>query len=739
MRAFSYKGLCAAVIAVALLLAACGGSGGTDAQVNSVTITDASASVEVGQTLELNATVNVSGGASKAVTWSSSDSDLAEVDADGVVTGKAEGNVIITATSTADSSKSDSVDVAVIAAGSSPVTGVSVTPENPSISAGDTVQLSAVVEGSAGVSQEVTWESSNGDVATVDASGLVTGVSNGTATITASSTVDASKSGSAEVTVVSCGPTQELTNITAATTLVGIAGCADYTAGNVTVSAALTIQPGVQIVFSQGARLTISSSGGSISAVGTEANPIIFTGEQPAPGFWDGIAIESLNPSNELTYAEVTYAGDGGYAGVYVGSSGTVKLTNSTFSDSATVGVEVVNGGTLPDFANNTLTANAEGAMLIAPNLIGSLDSASNYSGNAANYVDATNGSTVTDAQTWVNTDNVPFRLNNTTVNAAVTVEPGADFIFMSGARLTVSTGSLNAVGTAEQKITFKGEGDSPGPGSWDGINIESNNPNNEFTFTEIAHGGSGGYANVYISSSGRAKLTNSTFSNSSTVGVEVVNGGALPDFATNTLTGNTAGAMLIPPELIGSLDSASDYSGNAANYIDASNGSTVSAAQTWVDTGGVPFLLNNTTVNAAVTVEPGADFIFMSGARLTLGTGTLSAVGTETDRITFKGAGDSPGAGTWDGINVTSNSLNNELSYVDVAHGGSGGYANVYISSSGRMKLFNSSFSDSATFGIDVAGGTVEPGTVTALKDPAQGNNTFSGNVEGETDGIPD
>lgn len=64
---------------------------------------------------------------------------------------------------------------------------VSVTGE-ASVDIGGTLQLSAAAETAAGqsVTAPITWSSSNSDLATVDATGLVTGVARGTATITAS-------------------------------------------------------------------------------------------------------------------------------------------------------------------------------------------------------------------------------------------------------------------------------------------------------------------------------------------------------------------------------------------------------------------------------------------------------------------------------------------------------------------------------------------------------------------------
>ena len=74
----------------------------TTVPVASVTVSPSSASVPVGQTVQLTATPKDAGGVpltGRVVTWSSSDSTLARVSATGLVTGRAAGTATITATS----------------------------------------------------------------------------------------------------------------------------------------------------------------------------------------------------------------------------------------------------------------------------------------------------------------------------------------------------------------------------------------------------------------------------------------------------------------------------------------------------------------------------------------------------------------------------------------------------------------------------------------------------------------
>ncbi|NWB08957.1 Ig domain-containing protein [Pseudomonas sp. D5002] len=80
------------------------------------------------------------------------------------------------------------------------VTGVTVAPGTASIAVAATRQLTATVA-PAGANQAVTWTSANPSVATVNSSGLVTGVATGTSVITATSVADGTKTSTATITV----------------------------------------------------------------------------------------------------------------------------------------------------------------------------------------------------------------------------------------------------------------------------------------------------------------------------------------------------------------------------------------------------------------------------------------------------------------------------------------------------------------------------------------------------------
>jgi len=186
-------------------LAACNTNEAVTPSVVKVVIDQPDQTIEAGSSVNLTAKVTVVGGASKAVTWASSDTAIATVTNAGVVTGVAAGTATITATSVGKPTKTDSINVVVTEAGGPSVVSVEIDQPDQSIEVGQYVTLTATVTVIGGATTDVTWASSNTAVATVSGAGLVSGVATGTATITATSVGTPTRTDSIEVTVTPAG------------------------------------------------------------------------------------------------------------------------------------------------------------------------------------------------------------------------------------------------------------------------------------------------------------------------------------------------------------------------------------------------------------------------------------------------------------------------------------------------------------------------------------------------------
>ncbi|HSU93621.1 MAG TPA: Ig-like domain-containing protein, partial [Gemmatimonadaceae bacterium] len=169
------------VLACAVALS-CGGDS-TGPGGNGVTITPNPDTVALGSTSTLHATVDGATG-NPSIFWSSENTAIATVSGTGIVTGVAVGTAHIAASS---GGKSGITTIVVIPPG---VASVRVTPTSAAIKVGETVHLVAEPldgNGNALEGRTITWSSDNEAVATVDNTGVVTGVSSGAATITATS------------------------------------------------------------------------------------------------------------------------------------------------------------------------------------------------------------------------------------------------------------------------------------------------------------------------------------------------------------------------------------------------------------------------------------------------------------------------------------------------------------------------------------------------------------------------
>jgi len=145
-----------------------------------ITLSQNSASLHVGETVTLTATVTPDNTTNKTVTWKSSNTSVATVE-NGKITAVALGEATITATTADGTNLSASCKVTVEP---TKVTSITLSQNTASLHVGETVTLTATVKPDDATDKTVTWKSSNDAVATVD-NGKVTAVALGEATITA--------------------------------------------------------------------------------------------------------------------------------------------------------------------------------------------------------------------------------------------------------------------------------------------------------------------------------------------------------------------------------------------------------------------------------------------------------------------------------------------------------------------------------------------------------------------------
>ena len=163
--------------------------------VNDINVNEKYVSLAVGYTQSLTYQTSPSNATELNLKFSSSDSSVATVSANGIVTGVKEGSAIITVSS-ANGAVRDTSYVTVYKTGTSTVSdgesirtetypeSINILSESANLSVGTTSQLIAEVLPS-NTNQNISWSSSNSNVVTVDSNGLLTAKGVGTATIVA--------------------------------------------------------------------------------------------------------------------------------------------------------------------------------------------------------------------------------------------------------------------------------------------------------------------------------------------------------------------------------------------------------------------------------------------------------------------------------------------------------------------------------------------------------------------------
>ncbi|MDQ3190735.1 MAG: hypothetical protein M3Q58_04000 [Bacteroidota bacterium] len=316
--------------------------------------------------------------------------------------------------------------------------------------------------------------------------------------------------------------------------------------GNISVSAALTILPGVKVIMCAGSSLNIVETG-SLSAIGTAAEPIIFKGAVATPGSWDYIKFESNNSLNQLKYVTIQDGGGNSSwnAAVYCYLNGRLKMSNTTISNSQRYGMLIYSETcTLDEFSNININNCSIGALNITAKQMNAMEGNCTFTGNGKNHIEV-NGGTIEQSQNWKMTQPSYYISNSVYIKSSVTVEPGAKILMGPGKSIHVeSSGSLKAIGTSTDPIVFTGEQNTKG--YWGYILYNgSNNNNNEFQHVTTSYGGgdSSWNASIYLYLGARFKMGNSTVSNSQRWAiVNYDNQSTFIDDGNNSFSGNDLG-----------------------------------------------------------------------------------------------------------------------------------------------------------------------------------------------------
>jgi hypothetical protein len=416
------------------------------------------------------------------------------------------------------------------------VAGVAVVANPSSISTGDTTMLTATLSTTGTCTGGVTWSAtpSGGTLTPNGTTATFGSTTPGTYTITATSTEDTSKSGSAMVSVtaaVACGTANgtivtHSANITASETWAGD-GVTHSVPNSIAINgpATVTVEPCALITLAQGASITVNA-GGKLVAAGTSNTRFVafLRSDSTKPwGILRGTSTTTASGVIELHWTVVQ--GGGAFGGEYhnpaiamagLGYSALptpmLKVDNVVIDTPQGVGVYFDGNAAFTSDSQSLTVQNAPGYVFETTMMsVGSIPSGTYTSGNTLPFaiVDVGPNANVFADMTIANRLPVIIAYGGMNIGppggsgppVTLTLGPGVQLFFNgtrvifggNGSQTNNSVGVLHALGTAAQPILFSSAMQSPAPGDWVGLWLDTATGSQlDYVIIEYAGGVSG-------------------------------------------------------------------------------------------------------------------------------------------------------------------------------------------------------------------------------------------------------
>ena len=169
-----------------------------------VSIDNVNGNLFVGMTMTLKVTITPLLYVDRTITWTSSNTDVATISTEGIVTAKKVGTTDITVKTYNGKTATCTITV------KHPVTAIALSDASASLYVGETKTLTATVTPTNASDTDLVWESSNTSVATVSSEGVITAKGKGTCTITCTAADGYGTKSMCTVTVEQPDPTELL-------------------------------------------------------------------------------------------------------------------------------------------------------------------------------------------------------------------------------------------------------------------------------------------------------------------------------------------------------------------------------------------------------------------------------------------------------------------------------------------------------------------------------------------------
>lgn len=300
-----------------------------------------------------------------------------------------------------------------------------------------------------------------------------------------------------------------------------------------------------------------------------------------------------------------------------------------------------------------------------------------------------------------------------------VTIEEGVSLSFATDISVKIDAGgTLRILGTEDAPVLFVSQDPLV---TWQGIRLEdSQGAENVWEYLVIENGGSRNWtgadysgAAVYLDGATTLTMDHVTIRGSESHGLVAFEDVSF-SFENGTFDENDTPAYL-HPNVLSALGGETVFSDNENEHVLVSFGNT----DALVDDGAwaaldVPYRVQSRTyVEGALTIEEGAEFEFAQEVELVLrDSGSLTAVGTETAPIIFRGV--APSRGYWKGIALAAGGTGSPpevgatFDFCEISDAGSTPFSGrsdsitaLYMESTSAAQITNTTFSNNASYAI--------------------------------------
>lgn len=330
----------------------------------------------------------------------------------------------------------------------------------------------------------------------------------------------------------------------------------DYTiTNNIQLNAQLTIKPGVTLMFKDGAGIQVNETG-SLTAIGTDGNVILFTSESGKRGAWKGITVQSNSARNVISYCKIEHGGAAnsfGTGNMVIGRklhTAQVEISHSEITASSADGVVIAEGSKVNGFNANKIHTNTgfPVSMHITDGV--NLLDGNQFVNNGKEFIKVTgDGTALITKPIYLKKINESFLVSGiVTAGDIFSIEAGSRVFMDNGAEIVIDgstgAGSFSAVGTENSPIyiaaTFNGNG------LWNTIRLLSSNSDlNKIEYCTISGGGAGntnaneGMISVINEDDGSSNITirHSTIINSAATGIYIQ--GTNSEYNSDIISGN--------------------------------------------------------------------------------------------------------------------------------------------------------------------------------------------------------